>query len=186
MELKEQLEFFVARADALADEPLMRDGSLNTSFTLKWNMGSGMALSSKEPNEAVLRSALLLVRQFVSEKEPIFLNRIYNICETNLRSDELKNNLRQARKSWKASQHQSWLKMTHDGNEVTPTYIADLWINGHYFHSDQAKVDALRRLVGEAALFSRHVFLGYISETVGQILYLRNVIRYALSEGLLG
>jgi hypothetical protein len=44
VELKEQLEFFVARADALADEPLMRDGSLNTSFTLKWNMGSGMAL----------------------------------------------------------------------------------------------------------------------------------------------
>jgi hypothetical protein len=75
--------------------------------------------------------------------------------------------------------------MTHDGNAVTPTYIADLWFNGHYFHASKEEDEALRRLVDEGDLFQRHVFLGYVSDLIGQILYLRRVIKHALSEGLL-
>ncbi len=45
-----------------------------------------------------------------------------------------------------------------------PEHIADLWINGHYFHDDSEKAQELRRYVPHNILFVRPEFLNFIVE----------------------
>lgn len=183
MSLKEKLNLFVARADQLADHRLIRD-ALNTGFSLNWKRESGLFWESREPDEDLLRSGLMLVRQFISPREPIFIDHVHNECERYLRSDDLKTRLRGARKSWGTSQTSGWLNITIGGQKASPAFIADLLINGHYSHADLDKQAALSKLQGMEDMLTRQQFLAFVADIVKQVLYLRDVIKVGLHDDL--
>ena len=97
------LELYKARVEELRRTRLIRQG-FNPGITLRWERMKGLQFESREPDEEDLRSFLLTFRQFVSEQEPVFLNRIYNLCHKHITSDELRNYLVKSREIWKNAQ----------------------------------------------------------------------------------
>ena len=141
----DQMQRFSYQVDQLRQEPLVKTGWDN-SFTMNFDQTTGLSAAIRQPNEVALRSLLLTLRKFVSQREEVFLDRACNVCERHIASDELKAFLRDAREHWKKSQRSQGVAWTLNGKELTPAYVADLWINGHYFHSDVDKLRELRQL----------------------------------------
>ena len=92
MTVLDQLGLFRDRAEELKNTRFIKDG-YSPNITIKLDRMEGSRFISKEPNEEDLRSFLLTFRQFVSPKEPVFLNRIYNLCQKAITSEMLRDYL---------------------------------------------------------------------------------------------
>jgi hypothetical protein len=182
MNALDQMQRFSYQVDQLRQEPLVKSGWDN-SFTINFNRTTGLSAAIQQPNEVALRSALLTLRKFVSQREEVFLDRIYNICEQHITSAELKAFLRDAREHWKKAQRSQGIAWTLNGKELTPAYVADLWINGHYLHSDAEKLRELEQLSSTGLGLERFTFVGFVGDVLRQVLYVDNVIRHALRDG---
>jgi hypothetical protein len=180
LNVSEQLWLFVRRADELRSARMLRN-TPTVGFTLQFDQMKGTRVELRQPDEEELRSLLLTLRQFVSDTEPVFLYRIHNLCERHLTSDVLRGYLRQAREQWKRSMKESvgGMQLVFNGRDWSPEFVADLYINGHYFHSDVDKAATLERLVPAERLLSRYQFLNFVLDTTTQVLYVSNVIRAA-------
>lgn len=179
---REQLELFVFRADDLAREPVLQD--FNNSFSIKFDHVEGISFESQQPDEALLRSFLLTFRQFISHDEPIYLNKIFNVCHKYLTSDELKAHLIKAREGWQKQLKEGQMHFTYNDKEITPEYITDLWINGFYFHNDPRKWRALQSILPHEHLITKHFFLMHLSSATRHVLYVAHIVKIALRENL--
>ena len=184
MRPRERLELFKARANQLADSRLLKRG-FNPGISIRYERMRGTIFESREPDEEDLRSFLLTFRQFVSNDEPIFLSSIYNLCRQCLTSGELKGYLVQSRDAWKRALRGRGFKIVFDEGRVTPEEVADLWINGWYFHSDNEKMRRLKSLIPEQQIMARWLFLDFVAEATRQVFYVRNLITVALRDGLI-
>jgi hypothetical protein len=86
---------------------------------------------------------------------------------------------------WKQMHKACGVKLTLNGRDITPEYVADLWVNGYYFHSDPDKRNALTGLLSDAGLMVRFTFLNFLVEGTRQVLYVRNMIGIAQREALI-
>ena len=184
MTVLDQLELYVAKVDEMADTRLIRNG-FNPDITMSWNKMQGLRFESRESDEDNLRSFLVTFRQFISEKELVYLRRIYRLCHQHIRGDELREHLRHDREMWKQMHKACGVKLTLNGRDITPEYVADLWVNGYYFHSDPDKRNALTGLLSDAGLMVRFTFLNFLVEGTRQVLYVRNMIGIAQREALI-
>lgn len=182
--VREQLELFVAKARELEDGRLFRNDPTH-SFSMRWNRVEGLQFASREPNEEDLRSFLLTFRQFISNDEPIYLFRIYNLCQQHLTSDAFKGYLIESRKIWKRQLQKGGFYLTYNGREVTPEQVTDLWINGYYFHNDPSKLRMLRNLLPHEQMVLRFLFLEHILASAQQVMYVSFIIKAAFRDGLL-
>lgn len=180
VDVLDQLRCFSHEADELRQEPLAQTGWDN-SYTLNFDRTRGLSSALRQPNETLLRSLLLTLRKFVSEGEPVFLNRIYNVCEQHITNEEMRHLLRHAREKWKQAQKSGGMKLVYNGRDLTPEHVADLWINGHYFHSEPEKLRELREIVVFG--LDRVTFVTFVGDTLRQVLYVDNVVRHALRDG---
>ncbi len=184
MNTREQLELFKKRADELENSRLIRNGfSANLNIKLDENVGLTPKLT--EPDEEDLRSFLLTFRHFVSNDEPVFLNKIYNLLHTSLTSVELKGFLIESRKLVKAAQKTAGLQLEYNGEVISPEKILNMWINGHYFHNDEELKKKLDELIDSTVMLVRFNFLDFLIETSKQILNVRDVINETLEKNLL-
>ncbi|MDX6451420.1 MAG: hypothetical protein QOH16_1469 [Gaiellaceae bacterium] len=184
MAVTDDFQNFCYWADQLKQEPLARTGWDN-SYKLSGGVGRGLSMTVNEPDETQFRSLLVSLRRFVSPKDPVFLNRIYNLCEQHIASDELKSLVRDAREKWKRSQRIGGITLVVNEREFTPEHLADLWINGHYFHGsiDDPKTRALAELRGLGVGLDRVNFVGFVGDALTQVLYVDDIIRHALRDG---
>jgi hypothetical protein len=180
----EQLQLFLMRADELLNSRLVKNG-LNTGFTMSFDQISGIRFSSQEPDEEDLRSFLLTFRQFVSDEEPVYLYRIYNLCHMKILSDELKNHLIEGRKEWKRSLTHGGFKLVWNESEFQPEKVLDLWINGVYFHNDSQKREFLDKIAPHQKMLLRQVFLNAITDGVRQVMFVSYIIKAAMKDGLI-
>jgi hypothetical protein len=178
------MNLFLTRARELERTRLIQSG-YSPSWSFNFDRMQGLRFSSTEPDEEDLRSFLITFRQFVSERDPIFLNRVYNLCQQHLRSDELKRLLVTSRRALRTSQQHGGIQFVFNDKNITPEYVADLWINGWYFHNDYEKRRKLERLMPHEFIMVRQRFLAFIAGVTVQIFYVANIINAALKEGLL-
>ena len=183
MDVHAQLELFTARVDELRNTRLIRKG-FNPGITISWRRMQGMRFQSQGPDEEDLRSFLLTFRQFISNDEPVFLNRIYNLCQRCITSEQMKGYLIKSREAWKQAHRSSGIKLIFNKRELTPEFVTDLWINGYYFHNDARKVSMLKRLLPHESMLVRNQFLNYLVDATRHVLYVGNVITVALKENL--
>jgi hypothetical protein len=127
-----KLSLFVERATELGNARLLKTGGLRTDWSVTFGPG-GTEATTYDPDEDDFRSYLLTFRQFVSDDEPIFVNRVASILWQRITDDEFRFN----------------------GERLRPEGLLDLWINGIYFHNDAAKAEKLKRLDGTAGTFAR-------------------------------
>lgn len=178
----EVLKRFCARADRLLVQPLAQTGWTDT-FTLRFEQSRIVSVSLEGPDEKDLQVLLLQLRPFVSEGEDIFIGRVFGIMDRRLTDNPMREALRNARALWKAAQKSLGLVLVVEGKTLTPEILADLWINGYYFHDDPEKERKLRA-TGALGL-SRFEFRGYVGEALKQVANLYYKVTEALSAGML-
>ncbi|MCR4320416.1 MAG: hypothetical protein NUV74_08820 [Candidatus Brocadiaceae bacterium] len=178
----DQLNLFKTRVDELRQTKIVKEG-FNSSITVKYEAQKGLHFQSVHPNEEYFRSFLLTFRKFVSEKEPIYLNRIYNICQQYLTNEKYKEYLVKSRNIWRESLKSTGFKLTFNGREMSPEVVMDLWINGYYFHDDIEKVNALNGMLQHEKMLVKYQFENFIIEAVRVVIYVGNVVTVSLKEG---
>lgn len=183
MKVIDQLHLYRARAMELRNSQIIRKG-FNPGITINWNKMQGLRFISKQPDETSLKAFLMTFRHFISQKEPIFINKVYNLCQKYLISDKLKEYLVKSRKVWKNSLKSTGIIMVYNKRELTPEFITDLWINGYYFHSDLKKLTILNRILPHERMLIRFQFLNFLLDATRQVLYVDNIIKVALRENL--
>ena len=178
------VELFLERAKELVQTNLAKSG-LSIRHNIHYEKDSGLSTEFEEPNENDLRSYLLTFRQFISEGEPIFIGRIYNLCARCLTDDELKRDAADARQYWHLAQRHNGMKLIVNGREYTASEVCDWFINGQYFHNDpehRAKIKEMERFPLDREIFRFH-FLNFVIEASRHAMYLRNLIAHAQREG---
>jgi hypothetical protein len=162
-----------------------REG-LKVSLNMEWAAADELLRTSlDEPDAEDFRSYLLTFRQFISEGEPLYLHKIYNLCHRHIADDRCREYLAEARGMWQqiSRQGRTGMTLTIDSVELSPADVADLWINGHYFHNDPEKIRTLKGLESYMYYSSRTIFLDYVIETSKVIFHAGRNIHVALERG---
>ncbi|SRR6266567_348290 len=178
------LNLFTLKAQELSETNLAKKG-FRIEYNVQYHHETGIHRELIEPDEDEFRSFLLTFRLFISEQEPVFLNRIFSICHKCLNDDEIRNNLKEARKSWMKIQQHSGFHIIINGKEHTAAEVCDMWINGKYFHNDFQPQEKLRQASLDEFLAYRLHFLFFIEDATRHIAYLYNVVLKALEDDLL-
>ncbi len=74
-------------------------------------------------------------------------------------------------------------RLVWNDGEVLPEKVFDLWINGVYFHNDEAKRAFLGKIADHERLLVRHVFLSFLVDAARQLFYVGHIVKAALREG---
>ena len=178
----DQLLLFIKRAEELCATHLMQTG-LKPDMSISHSQKDGTTYQLNEPDEDDLRSFLLTYRQFISPNEPVFINKIYNLCQTHVTNPDGRAFLAKARKHWNDLQKNNNLRLVYMGEALAPSEIQDLWINGYYFHNDTAKKARLEKLSNGFQIIFRHQFLAFVTEAARHILYVAGQLKYAFESG---
>lgn len=179
----EDVHRFLFEADRLRQEPLT-NGAFNVGLTIQFEQMKGLSFQLQHPEERDLRSLLLQLRRFVAQGDPTNLGHVHNVAFRAISSDTLRGYLAHARKAWRDSIGHGGIRFMFDDQNWTPEYVADLWIDGWYFHANDEKLATLQRLAPPAEMLSKFMFLDLVSNTAKQVMYVSVVLRHALSEGL--
>jgi hypothetical protein len=99
------------------------------------------------PEEEAWRSLLLTFRFFCSQNEPAHFHRVVNILRRHSTHDELRVYLGHLNDRWKGALFRSAMFLHFGNGVVDAERILDLWLNAHYFHSDEEKQQELDALL---------------------------------------
>lgn len=185
VEPEQELRLFVQRVEELGRSRMVRE-EMGFNFSLNYNPMSGLTVRLDEPDEEALRSFLLTFRQFISPKEPVHINRIYNLCHKYLKTNnEIRDHLAESRKYWSRALKTGAVELQFNEAKLAPEHVADLYLNGYYFHNDAPKYERLENmLAGFGSPFIRAHFHEFLIEGTRVIAYVGNVVAYALNQGL--
>ncbi len=182
---RQHLELFATRVEELSRTTLIRRNGLTSSWSFSYNSDLPVTCQSIEPDRDLLTSYLLQFRKFISDGEPIFIGYIFGLCHEHLTNDEFKGAIRHCQQGWRNAVEENGVKLIFDGKQITPEYLGDLWINGHYFHDDPDKLSELERYVSRSFLFARHEFIAYVVTATNVIGRTGTIVRMALRDGAL-
>jgi hypothetical protein len=185
-EERQDLEDFIGRCARLRGTRLIKDVQ-RARLTITWTPQKDMHFQSSGPDEEVLSAGLLVLRPMISRGDRLLVGHIHNIAHRYLDHTGARTALSKAYAMFKGAQAGSGMKFYTNEGELTTEHLADLLINGYYFHEDPAKAAELKRLAqgaGSGALVARHQFLVFINETCRALLYIGSIIDQALRQHL--
>jgi len=182
MDNKARLEIFLQRVEDLKNTKIVREG-YNSGFTLNWTKESGvLKFQFNQPDEDLFRSLLLSLRHFLQEKEPTFMNRIYNICDRCLTNEKHKNYLIKSRNFLNEAMKSTGVHLDIDQKHFSPSYVWDIYINGLYFHSDMEKADVILKLSEHEKNLIKNELYAFVNACIKQIVYVGNIVHNAFSK----
>lgn len=181
---RQRFELFVQRVDELSRMRIIQSNGLTIEWQASFGINQPAVFRSIEPDERDLRDYLLLFRKFISPDEPVFVRSIHGLCHKHFTTDEMKRHIMDCQEGWKRRVQKSGIRLKIDGKDLTPEHIADLWINGHYFHDDVDKAAELSRILTPSLLLVRQEFLNFIAEATRVIGATGFTVKMALRDGL--
>lgn len=184
MDDRRRLERYVQRVEELRSRRMYRDEA-GYKYSLNFDSVKGMSVRLDMPDEEDLRSYLVTFRQFISPDEPVFFNGIYNICWNRLESNNrLREKLIEARKDWRQALKNNGIGLRFNEQELSPEAVADLWINGYYFHNDDDKYATLAGAFDSGLGFIKAHFMEFLIQATSLIVYLGHIVAYGLKKSL--
>ena len=181
---KQRLIRYAQRVEELRSRRLFREKA-GYKHSLNWHHVKGMSVRLEMPDEEDLRSYLVTFRQFISPDEPVFFNRMYNIAFQRLKPNtQLKELLIEVRQEWRQVLKHNGIGLRFNEQELSPKVVADLWINGYYFHNDDDKYATLARVLNGGLGFIQTNFMQFIIQATSLILYLGHVVTHGLKNNL--
>jgi len=175
-------KLFIERSEELRDSAFIQSGFVPELHARRDGAAPASTVIA-EPDEDDLRSFLLTYRQFISNDEPIYIYKIFNLCWTHITDSKSKEVFADARKGWKAAEKGGVLQLVENDRVIHPTETQDLWINGYYFHNDEQKRKRLHDLSNGFQEAFRHHFLEHIYEATRIILFVADQLEYAIRIG---
>jgi hypothetical protein len=152
-------------------------------YSLNVDSVKGVSVQMEMPDEEDLRSFLVTFRQFISEKEPGFLNRIYGNCFKRLDpNNQLRERLIKGRQEWQRALKNNGIGPQFNEQSYSPEDVAKLWINGHYFHSDDEKCATLAAMFNSGLGFVKAHFMEFIIEATPVVIHAGNIVEDALKH----
>lgn len=182
MDDKRRLKRFIQRVHELRMRRMVQEW---TGYTYSLNVDSvkGVSVRMEMPDEEDLISFLVVFRQFISEKEPVFLNRIYGICFKRLEpNNQLREQLIKGRQEWQRALKNNGIGLQFNEQSYSPEDVAKLWINGHYFHSDDEKYATLAAMFNSSLGFVKAHFMAFITGATPVIIHAGNIVEDALKH----
>lgn len=184
MDEQKALCLFKERATQLNCSRLVQN-NFKSLFEINYDIKTGKtSLHANNPDEEDLKSFLIDFRHFISKKEPVFINRIYNICQKYLICSHVKRVAAESYKNWKEYYKNKYLKFMFDGKILSPEYVTNLWINGIYFHNDESKRIEIDKLIPIGKSVFKKRFLNHIVITSRFIFNLCDIVKYSFSNSM--
>lgn len=180
---RETFELFIERTDELSRMRIIRNQGLSNEWSVSMGQNQPTVFRSVQPDEEDFRSYLMAFRKFVSKEEPVFIGYIHGLCYKHFTSDELKGHIQNCQRGWRENVKRGGIKLNFHGRDIEPEDIADLWINGHYFHDDPEKAQELKRYMPYGTLVMRQELLQVVIEVTRVIGGSGYTIKMALPDG---
>jgi hypothetical protein len=162
----DRLRRFLDRARWVGESELVQRGGVTGKLEISYRQGSPWRWTSTEPADRLLEPLLLRIRPLTLGSDDINVLGIHRICEQRLDHAEMRAFLRQTLKEWRDQQRHGIMALRQNERDIRPDLIADLMINGYYFHSDPAKRADLESLIGPMRVLSRHLFIDYVYQAI--------------------
>jgi hypothetical protein len=179
----EQLQLFIARAAEL-EETRLGAGNFHVGITIEAGVDRPFRLIPRFPPEEDLRSFLLTFRHFVSEREPVFLPKIHNLCHLKIDSESHRKGAAALRAKLTDALRGSEIVLVYNGKELTPEAALNLFIAGSYFHSDPKERSFLESLAPHESTLIKHRFLDLLIPATEVIFHTRDLLVDAFEKGL--
>ena len=182
MQPSEVFRLFIERSDELDRTRLCQSGSeLGVAFKV---VEGRTEIVPRFPDEEDLRSYLVIFRHFLLKREPVFLYRVFNLCEKALTSEPHKVRARSARVGLKTATVGSGIALINQEKDLTPEDALDLLLNGLYFHSDPKHREYLASVPSFLMPMVKFSFLTAVVGVAEVIRYTARVLRDALAKDL--
>lgn len=182
MDDKRRLIQFVQRVHELRTRRMVREWR-GYNYSLNVDSVKGVSVRMEMPDEEDLRSFLMTFRQFISDKEPVFLNRIHKICIRRLEpTNQYREQLIKGREQWQRALKNNGIGLQFNEQDYSPEDLAKLWLNGHYFHNDEDKYATLVTMFDSGFGFVKAHFMHFITEATPVIFHAGNIVEDSLKN----
>lgn len=179
----ERLAEFVVLADQLLNNPAVVEGLSSTlSYRQKDESGSGL-WSLVGPNEHLIRSLLLDVRNVVQASSDLELSRVINDLDELVTDAEAHEALAAARQRYESFRETGIA--TQNGKPLRPAKVVEFWMYALYHHRDLSKLRQIRAMEPMLRLVHQMEFMEYLRNVCSEVLFLRHVIDAARTRGFL-
>jgi hypothetical protein len=139
-------------------------------------------LNVVSPDENDLKAFLIDFRMFISDRDAVYLNRIFNVCNISIIDQQIRNKIIQLRKHWN-KWHEGKIIIIN-GKEIKIEEIINLWIQGYYFHpNDLEKRKLIHKYAFKINPFAKLYFIEYLRMTSDTIFQTANLVREAIDNG---
>lgn len=164
------------QAERLSTRRLMQS-RVDTDLTI--NVGGGLpTVTWKRPDEEEFQAFLVDLRPFISDGEPVFLDRIFNLIERHVTDPDLRDEARRSRKVLRDVEVGADLHL----GDRSPAQIADAYIDGT-FHVDPAARKQSARPAGFFADLDRWFVHSYCSGVARRVAEVASIVQRALESG---
>jgi hypothetical protein len=184
-QLESDLRTFVERSDRLGRTRLVTDvmaAGFNLQTTIQFDVGKGLRAENKEPPEDDLMAFLVVLRPFLTQKDRVSIRRVLKSCRDNLARDSDRERLLDAQRAWEKAAKGGTIGLRLNEKSLSPEAIADLLVNGYYFHDDRAKRAQLSEAIPAFHLLARQEFISFVISTANLVWFVSNMIRRAFDE----
>jgi hypothetical protein len=104
------------------------------------------------------------------------VGKIYTLCYCALEPDDpLRDRFAAWYRAWQQTAREITEGIQFKGPTISPEELADLWINGYYFHNDADKYQRLEGLYGDL-MYAKANFLTYLTHATRGIDHLGHLV----------
>ena len=150
---------------------------LDTNLTITAGGGSA-TVTWNRPDEEEFQAFLVDLRPFISEGEPVFLRRVYNLIELHITDPELREEARRSRNTLRDYEVGADLHL----RDRSPAQIADAYIDGT-FHVDPVAREQSARPAGFFADLDQWFVHSFCAGVTLRAAEVASIVRRALASG---
>lgn len=107
---------------------------------------TGMCFSASLPPEEQVAEFLMAFRFFYLQKEPTYFPGILGVIGRHASEQDARQALKSFGAQWKNSLFANAMQISVNERPITSSLLLDVWLNAHYFHSDEEKARQLQEL----------------------------------------
>ncbi len=143
------LERFTTRAQQMIRRPLISNGNLTTSLTLKWDRAdSKLEVTSQNLASDEWQSYLTTFRPFVVKGDDLYIHQVIGELRRRLNDGDIRRQVDGCGGRVRQAMRGSLVQLVVNDKVQRADDVMDLLFNGVIFHDDQRKLAAWRALSG--------------------------------------
>lgn len=171
------LREFCDKAHRLMATKLATAGLGGIRARMSWEQGKGMWWETTLPPEEQVAEFVMAFRLFYLQKEPTHFPSVLSILGRHASESEVRQLFKKYRQQWENCLFGNALQIAMNEKQLTSSLVIDLWLNAHYFHSDEDKKAELDQIFeGLSGDFAKYMLLDSVFEASKMILKIHRAV----------